>query len=170
MSAKTHLKKVFGAEMGQRGEWNHRHHHHHRTAKDFSYLCANSWNGDWGENVFFKIPRAGDCCGIKSEAAPHGKVGPGYSGSSVDVNVGRGIPSSDPTLHDTESDIGESEEGGSRKRKRKSKFVAKAGDKGQMARVNKILKLNADGRFVKLPKTGRRILSLDDSSGDDDKA
>ncbi|GAV01291.1 hypothetical protein RvY_12028 [Ramazzottius varieornatus] len=55
---------------------------------------------------------------------------------------------------ETESDIGEPEEGGSRKRKRKSKFVAKAGDKGQMARVNKILKLNADGRTVKLPKTG----------------
>ncbi|GAU91625.1 hypothetical protein RvY_03848 [Ramazzottius varieornatus] len=113
----------------------------------------------------------------------------GYSGSSVDVNVGHGMPSSDPTLishHlattlyltqyagssflDTESDIGEPEEEGSRKRKRKSKFVAKAGDKGRMARFDKILKLNADGRFVKLPKTGKRILSLDDSSGDDDKA
>ncbi|GAV06364.1 hypothetical protein RvY_16373 [Ramazzottius varieornatus] len=128
-----------------------------------------------------------------ADLSPNGKVGPGYSGSSVDVNVGRGMPSSDPTLisrhlattlvtltphiefsaacpfHDAESNIGEQEEG-SRKRKRKSKFVAKAGDKGQMARVNKILKLNADGRFVKLPKTCKRILSLDDSSDDDNKA
>ncbi|GAU92401.1 hypothetical protein RvY_04484 [Ramazzottius varieornatus] len=71
---------------------------------------------------------------------------------------------------DAESDIGKQEEGGSRKRKRKLKFVTKAGDKGQMERVIEILKLNADGRFVKLPKTGKRILSLDDSSDDDNKA
>ncbi|GAV06004.1 hypothetical protein RvY_16047 [Ramazzottius varieornatus] len=70
---------------------------------------------------------------------------------------------------DAESDIGEQEKGGSRKRERKSKLLAKAGDKGQMARENKILKLEADGRFVKLPKTGKCILSLDDSSDDDNK-
>ncbi|GAU96912.1 LOW QUALITY PROTEIN: hypothetical protein RvY_08281 [Ramazzottius varieornatus] len=74
------------------------------------------------------------------------------------------------SILDAESDIGEQGKGGSLKRKRKSKFVAKAGDKGQMTRVDKISKLNADGRFVKLPKTGRRILSFDDCSDDDNKA
>lgn len=31
------------------------------------WLCANSWNTDWGENGFFKILRGSDHCGIESE-------------------------------------------------------------------------------------------------------
>lgn len=31
------------------------------------WLCANSWNTDWGENGFFKILRGEDHCGIESE-------------------------------------------------------------------------------------------------------
>ncbi|KAK5935115.1 hypothetical protein CgunFtcFv8_020503 [Champsocephalus gunnari] len=31
------------------------------------WLCANSWNTDWGDNGFFKILRGSDHCGIESE-------------------------------------------------------------------------------------------------------
>lgn len=31
------------------------------------WLCANSWNTDWGDNGFFKIVRGEDHCGIESE-------------------------------------------------------------------------------------------------------
>ncbi|XP_076012041.1 cathepsin B [Genypterus blacodes] len=31
------------------------------------WLCANSWNTDWGDNGFFKILRGEDHCGIESE-------------------------------------------------------------------------------------------------------
>ncbi|KAE8605451.1 hypothetical protein XENTR_v10015145 [Xenopus tropicalis] len=31
------------------------------------WLCANSWNTDWGDNGFFKILRGKDHCGIESE-------------------------------------------------------------------------------------------------------
>uniref|UniRef100_H3DJZ9 Cathepsin B n=1 Tax=Tetraodon nigroviridis TaxID=99883 RepID=H3DJZ9_TETNG len=31
------------------------------------WLCANSWNTDWGDNGFFKILRGADHCGIESE-------------------------------------------------------------------------------------------------------
>ncbi|XP_076155775.1 cathepsin B [Alosa pseudoharengus] len=31
------------------------------------WLCANSWNTDWGENGFFRILRGSDHCGIESE-------------------------------------------------------------------------------------------------------
>lgn len=31
------------------------------------WLCANSWNSDWGDNGFFKIVRGEDHCGIESE-------------------------------------------------------------------------------------------------------
>uniref|UniRef100_A0A8C5MQX3 Cathepsin B n=1 Tax=Leptobrachium leishanense TaxID=445787 RepID=A0A8C5MQX3_9ANUR len=31
------------------------------------WLCANSWNSDWGANGFFKILRGSDHCGIESE-------------------------------------------------------------------------------------------------------
>ncbi|XP_053314628.1 cathepsin B [Spea bombifrons] len=31
------------------------------------WLCANSWNTDWGANGFFKILRGEDHCGIESE-------------------------------------------------------------------------------------------------------
>ncbi|KAM8952706.1 cathepsin B [Pelodytes ibericus] len=31
------------------------------------WLCANSWNTDWGDNGFFKIHRGNDECGIESE-------------------------------------------------------------------------------------------------------
>ncbi|KAK5873815.1 hypothetical protein PBY51_018820 [Eleginops maclovinus] len=30
------------------------------------WLCANSWNTDWGDNGFFKILRGSDHCGIES--------------------------------------------------------------------------------------------------------
>ncbi|XP_056269550.1 cathepsin B [Pseudoliparis swirei] len=31
------------------------------------WLCANSWNTDWGDNGFFKILRGSNHCGIESE-------------------------------------------------------------------------------------------------------
>ncbi|XP_064095446.1 cathepsin B-like isoform X2 [Macrobrachium nipponense] len=31
------------------------------------WLCANSWNTDWGDNGYFKILRGSDHCGIESE-------------------------------------------------------------------------------------------------------
>nr|AGN52668.1 cathepsin B [Channa striata] len=31
------------------------------------WLCANSWNTDWGDNGFFKFLRGSDHCGIESE-------------------------------------------------------------------------------------------------------
>nr|XP_045614632.1 cathepsin B-like [Procambarus clarkii] len=31
------------------------------------WLCANSWNRDWGDNGYFKILRGSDHCGIESE-------------------------------------------------------------------------------------------------------
>ncbi|KAM9766198.1 cathepsin B [Menidia menidia] len=31
------------------------------------WLCANSWNTDWGDNGYFKILRGADHCGIESE-------------------------------------------------------------------------------------------------------
>ncbi|KAK7058725.1 hypothetical protein SK128_008123 [Halocaridina rubra] len=31
------------------------------------WLCANSWNSDWGDNGYFKILRGSDQCGIESE-------------------------------------------------------------------------------------------------------
>ncbi|XP_077449571.1 cathepsin B [Stigmatopora argus] len=31
------------------------------------WLCANSWNSDWGDNGFFKILRGSNHCGIESE-------------------------------------------------------------------------------------------------------
>lgn len=31
------------------------------------WLCANSWNNDWGDKGFFKILRGSDHCGIESE-------------------------------------------------------------------------------------------------------
>ncbi|KAK4305971.1 hypothetical protein Pmani_022165 [Petrolisthes manimaculis] len=33
------------------------------------WLCANSWNTDWGDNGYFKILRGSDHCGIESEIA-----------------------------------------------------------------------------------------------------
>ncbi|XP_042208904.1 cathepsin B-like isoform X2 [Homarus americanus] len=33
------------------------------------WLCANSWNTDWGDNGLFKILRGSDHCGIESEIA-----------------------------------------------------------------------------------------------------
>ncbi|OTF79247.1 hypothetical protein BLA29_014489 [Euroglyphus maynei] len=30
------------------------------------WLCANSWNSDWGDEGFFKIYRGDDECGIES--------------------------------------------------------------------------------------------------------
>lgn len=31
------------------------------------WLCANSWNDDWGENGFFKILRGSNHCGIETD-------------------------------------------------------------------------------------------------------
>lgn len=31
------------------------------------WLCANSWNQDWGDQGFFKILRGSDECGIEDE-------------------------------------------------------------------------------------------------------
>jgi len=32
------------------------------------WICANSWDTDWGEDGFFRILRGNDECGIESEA------------------------------------------------------------------------------------------------------
>ena len=31
------------------------------------WLCANSWNEEWGDQGYFKILRGNDECGIESE-------------------------------------------------------------------------------------------------------